>query len=151
MVKKVIPLIGFGNPYRQDDGVALIILEKIRQRQLGNVQVINGGQGSLGLLEFLLEKTAAQKVILLDAAEANLKPGAVFLAKINKLAFWPRLSFHHLSLNFILQLLGAQNLKHVVFIGIQPQSVGYGFGLSDSLKKQLPQIEKKVVKLIEGL
>lgn len=150
MVKKTSLLIGFGNPYRQDDGVGLVVLEKIKQRQLANLQVINGGLGSLALIDFLLEKVAAQKVILLDAADAGKKPGSVFLAHVQQLAAWPRLSLHHLSLNFVLQLLSEKNLKNISFIGIQPQIVGFGVGLSDYLNKQLPQIEVKVVRLIES-
>lgn len=147
--KKAV-LIGFGNIYRQDDGVALYILEKLKQRQFANLELINGSLGGVSLFDFLLTKTATQKVILLDAAEAGLEPGTVFLADLKNLNAWPRLSLHQLPLNFILSLLGEEKLAKIKFIAVQPAKVGFGLGLSKLLKERFWQIEKKVVSLVEA-
>lgn len=143
-------LIGFGNIYRQDDGIGLHILEKMRQRQIALLELINGGLGGLALFDFLLTKAAEQKVMLLDAAEAGLEPGTVFLADLKNLNAWPRLSLHHLPLNLILPLLGEEKLTKIKFIAVQPAKVGFGLGLSKVLKERLPLIEKKVISFVEA-
>ena len=94
-------IIGIGSPLRGDDGVGVVLAERLAQSPLpGHVEVIDGGLGGLALLDAF---ETVERVILLDAADFGARPGSTALLDLNDapLEDDPSLSGLHDSYNFV--------------------------------------------------
>jgi len=134
-------IIGIGNPMRQDDGIGLFLLQKIKQHpsfSSDDVCFLDGGTGGMNLLHLF---HLYDMVILLDAVDFHSSPGDVrFFSvddiKSNKVN--SSVSTHYVD---VLQIISfAQKIDecpdHVFVFGVQPADVSFGEGFT-------PLIESK--------
>jgi len=136
-------IIGVGNLLLKDEGVGIHVARELQKRVLPSwVEVIDGGVVGIGLLEFLQK---ASKVVLIDAAEMDLNPGAVIRftpeevkTKVENLRF----SVHHFDLLQIVELAKAlgQCLAQVVILGIQPKEIRWEIGLTPEVQAVVPKV-----------
>ena len=104
------------------------------------------------LLDFFQE---ASKVLLVDAADMNLKIGAVVRFTPDEVRgrsiSRPRFSSHDLDLLDVLEL--ARELKRcpmkTVIIGIQPGEVSWGIGLTPEVQASVPRAIEMIMKEID--
>ena len=111
-----------------------------------NVELLDGGTSGVDLVDEVADRT---KVIVIDAAKTDGKPGTVFrfgtadLIRDTERA----LSLHEFGL--LDTLMTAEHLgcapKEVVIFGIQPKEVSVGLELSAEVAEALPKVIELVL------
>ena len=148
-----VAVIGVGNLLLKDEGVGIHVVRELQKNCLPErVKILDGGLGGMGLLDFFQE---ASKVLLVDAADMNLKIGAVVRFTPDEVRgrsiSRPRFSSHDLDLLDVLEL--ARELKRcpmeTVIIGIQPGEVSWGIGLTPEVQASVPRAIEMILKEID--
>ena len=136
-----ILVLGLGNMLLGDDGIGLELLSGLSEaRQWGNeVEFVDGGTQGLMLLREISGRPA---VLILDAVDRAAKPGAVHVLWADDIATCavPRSTTAHEGnageLLAAATLLG-ESPGEVAVVGVQPERVATGIGLSETVKKGL--------------
>ncbi|MGQ9731504.1 MAG: hydrogenase maturation protease [Candidatus Zipacnadales bacterium] len=142
-------VIGVGSTLRGDDGVGVWVVQELARQQLPEgVEVLDGGLEGVDLV-FRFE--GAERVILIDAADMGCKPGEarVFNAEALGGGLQARFSSTHgfgirEAVEFS-RLIGVPPV--ITVVGIQPQDLSLGKGLSETLARRL----REYVELTKGL
>ncbi len=143
-------IIGIGNPLMGDDGVGIVVAERLSQVRLPDgVEVIDGGTGGITLLTLM---EGAGKVILVDAVATGQKPGTVVRFTPEEVRMEQGqgggLSLHETGLAEVLALgreLGRLPEEIVIF-GVQPESVARRLGLSPPVAGRLDDLLGRVLR-----
>jgi hydrogenase maturation protease len=142
-------VIGVGNPLRGDDGVGVRVAQELADGPLPEgVAVADGGTGGLDLL-FVLEQ--AERVVLIDAAEMGCAPGEARTFAGERVAETPGVRFastHGFGVADVLALARAVGVQSdVTVVGIEPETVAYRDGLSETVASRVPEY----VEMVRGL
>ncbi len=128
-----VNLVGIGNPIKQDDSVGLKVISELL-RVLGptptpRLTIHEPSMSPERTMSRLASK--GERVVVLDAVEANREAGAIVCARLNdtKFGFF---ATHNMPLRLVPGLGDASADAYVV--GIQPESVDVGEGLSESVR-----------------
>ncbi len=142
MIMKKIGVIGIGNPLRSDDGIGIILLEKLKEnkKDLGkNIDLLDGGTGGFNLLHDL---SKYEKVIILDAVNINRKPGETEFFNFNDIKSKnneANLTTHFNNFFRIVEL--SENLnespEELYLYAIQPNDLSYKKGLSNLINGKI--------------
>lgn len=142
----MIRIIGVGNPLMGDDGVGVALVGRLAKAALpARVEVLDGGTGGVTLLPLM---EGAEAVILVDAADMGLPPGAVVRLPGEEIHFHgaaQAFSLHQAGLEGALALgreLGI--LPPVVVFLVQGERVEPGIGLSLPVEAALGELEAGV-------
>jgi len=144
-----IVIIGVGNLLLKDEGVGVHVAQELQKRDLSSaVEVHDGAVAGIGLLDFF---PGASKVLLIDAADMNLDPGAIVRFTPEEVISekgGPRFSAHDVSLLEVLKLAKAldQYPLEVVIFGIQPKEISWGTELSPEVRASVPKVIEAVLK-----
>lgn len=145
-----ILLLGIGNVLLTDEGAGVHTVNRMKDTGLpGHVETVDGGTGGPGLAYLLGD---ASKLVIVDCLDAGAEPGSIFRISPDDILDnkESKISFHELGLAEILtmaQWLG--RLPETVIIGIQPQTIDWGFGLSPVVEQKMPDIMALVRKEFE--
>lgn len=134
-------IAGVGNPYRRDDGIGIEIIKILRQENNPNLVLLDGGTDGLSLFDQL---SLYERAIIIDAVFMGEAPGTVKLfsskearTQINSDA----LSTHGFGLTELLKLVEEFAIRtEIKIIGIEPENIDFGEGLSELVKSKVPQI-----------
>lgn len=140
-----IAVVGIGNPLMGDDGVGLVLLERLMDHLAAtcpdaDVAFVDGGTIGLSLLPVVL---GAESLLVLDAVAAPDAPaGTVVRLDGDQL---PRLlggkvSPHQVGLLDVLtaaRLLGTEPVRTTV-VGVVPEDVDLRWGLSETVSAGVP-------------
>ena len=140
----VVHLVGVGNPIRQDDGVGLEIVSKLR-RSLGPVPRAGLRIHAPTLNpERVISKVASrgERLVLFDAVEAGKKPGSIVCACLGETKFG-FFATHNIPLRLIPEV--KDNLESIYVVGIQPESVDVGEGLSEPVRRASEDLVASIV------
>lgn len=135
-------LLGLGNPLMSDDGAGQELLARLESEapKWGqNVEFLDGGTQGLALLGRFEGRKA---VVFLDAVRFGDKPGAVHSLRGEELVRMgaPGTTAHEGSAPQILaalRLLG-EVPQEVAVVGIEPERLATGIGLSAAVQASLP-------------
>jgi hydrogenase maturation protease len=145
-------IIGLGNPLRGDDGVGVRVVHALAHHALPDgVEVVDGGTQGLGIVNLM---EGRRRVILVDAAELDMKPGqfAQFtLDEAHLLGDDQHLSIHAAGPREALLLAKALDSlpDTVILFGVQPGKVGWDQALSPAVEAALPTLIEAVVSLAQ--
>lgn len=143
-----ILVMGVGNTFRLDDGIGCEIIKILRLENISNAVFIDGGTDGLSLLDQISEYS---RVIIIDAVKMQEQPGVIKVFTPDEAKIKIKndvLSTHGFGLAEVLRLVEKLNIKsNIIIIGIQPKDIGFGEGLSDELKNQIP----KILELIKNM
>jgi hydrogenase maturation protease len=149
MTKVDTLVLGVGNSMRRDDGVGAVIVELLRQDSQVGVDYLNGGVDGLALLDIIQQY---KRVIVIDAVDMQAKPGSVRIFSPQEATIKIKhdaLSTHGFGLAEVINLLVQLEIKvdlHIV--GVQPQDISFGEGLTELVKGQIEKIKLEVNKLL---
>jgi hydrogenase maturation protease len=142
---KKILIAGAGNPIRRDDGVGPYVISQIKHMSHDNkrhiIKYIDVGTDGLVLFDMMQHYTHA---LLVDAVHMNSSPGTIKVftpedAKIN--IYDDSLSTHTLGLATLIHLLEQFNIKtSLKIIGIQPEDISLGEGLTQTIQTKLNKL-----------
>ncbi|MFO0836795.1 MAG: hydrogenase maturation protease [Phycisphaerales bacterium] len=138
-----ILVLGVGNRLLTDDGVGLELLKLVEDRRSGHpsIEFIDGGTQGLALLGAL---DARSHVLILDAISPlgdSPAPGHVHDIDAGAARATKSTSAHASSVNELLavaKLLGTMP-PEVRLVGVEPEVVKTGIGLSDAVTRALPE------------
>ena len=144
-------VLGLGNPLMGDDGVGLIVLERLRNEwDLPDVDLVDGATWGLSLLPVIED---AESLLLVDAIAAHCEPGTIIELSRGRLPIYlsRKLSPHQVDLRDALALaeLRGRLPNEVVAIGVQPDVIDLGMELSAPVAAQLDALVRAVVKQLE--
>ncbi len=146
-------IIGVGNLLLKDEGVGVQVARELQKRALPpEVEVCDGGVGGVGLLDYF---QGASRLLLIDAAEMGLKPGAVVRftpREVKDSGHAVKFSTHDVGIAEVLKLAQALGLcpEEVEIIGIQPEEISWEEGLSPAVQASLPRVVEMVMKEISS-
>lgn len=131
-------VITVGNSLRTDDGVGPYIASRVGTPREGICLLDVADRPEDGIDEAVEKRPA--KTVMIDAADFGGRPGE---ARIIPPELIPdtTLSTHTFPLKIITKILEEETGSDVFFLGIQPESVSFGEGLS-------PEVEKTAVEII---
>ena len=141
-------VLGLGNVLLEDDGVGSAAVTRLLERfhAPAGVRVLDGGTLGLSLLPYFDE---ADSVVLVDAIRADGAPGNPVRLDGDDVApaVATRLSPHQVGVADLLD--GARWLdrypRRVVLLGLIPQSIDLGLGLSPAVRAALPDLVDLIV------
>ncbi|MBU1087672.1 MAG: hydrogenase 3 maturation endopeptidase HyCI [Candidatus Omnitrophica bacterium] len=129
-------IVAVGNSFRTDDGVGPYIAQGLEQ--IKGLKLINAGYNPENIIEDVI-KLAPQKILIIDAADFRGNFGQARIIPEDKIP-QTTLSTHAIPLNVISGVISQSIKTAIYFIGIQPESVCLGEGLSAEVKKTADQI-----------
>ncbi|MHA1227501.1 MAG: hydrogenase maturation protease [Candidatus Hodarchaeales archaeon] len=158
-VKKII--FGVGNKYRQDDGIGLAILERIRNNPLILAEVDRLIELNLSVfdIEAILKKyNDIELAIIIDAASSKrLDNGTILLLNLDdflddETAFTT--TTHGITIVDILKMMKEfqPNIlpRQIIIIGIIVPKIGYGQELSSIAQESIPRVENIIMDILRG-
>ncbi|MGA3175860.1 MAG: hydrogenase maturation protease [Candidatus Acidiferrum sp.] len=151
-----ILVLGLGNTLLSDDGVGPALLDYLSssaQRWEGQVEFVDGGTQGLALLGRLSGRRA---LIIVDAVKTGAPPGTIHRMTLGGLrnANPGRAGSAHEG-NAGELLAAAQLLdelpNRLFVVGVEPEKIATGHGLSAPVKRALPEASKEVHELLTQL
>jgi len=140
--KYKIAVLGIGNPLCRDDGIGIRIIQEMRDS--GNyisIELIDGGTAP-DLFSLIDENV--EKLIIVDALKGGGPPGSIYRLKIEdeNISDDIAASLHGLGVMDSLLLMKKLDihLPQVTIVGVEPQDVSHGLGLSPGLTALLPAV-----------
>jgi len=137
-----IHFVGAGNPLRRDDGIGIFIASALKSRITGvsrSKAIVHDRSRSH---ETLLSRLPTDEgLVVFDAVEAGLGPGSIICATIGD----TRYSFfatHNVPLAIIPGV--AERKDRVCVMGIEPESLGIGEGLSPRVKASAEALASEI-------
>ncbi|MEF8881659.1 MAG: hydrogenase maturation protease [Halapricum sp.] len=143
-------VIALGNPFRKDDGVGPILLDRLRGRELPDVEFVDLGDPGFRLIHALADYSS---VVIVDAVDFGAEPGTfeVFDPADTKPTQRER-SSHKTDVFELLEVSEAVEAPTTVRVfGVQPRSVDFGDDLTDEVTAVLPRATDALVDTIEDL
>lgn len=155
MSEKKVAVVGVGNVLMKDDGLGPAVIAALEKAGAAEkADLIDAGK-KFHAIVFDLEKY--ERVIIVDAVKGNGSPGTLYRFDIQDLRGQKKiesigLTIHELSVlpTLLFQEMYQDKFKDVVFIGAQPAEVTWEEGLSDTMKKTMPNLVATIMKEIEG-
>jgi len=149
MVKKEdikILVIGIGNDLLSDEGVGIHAIRELQKEPWPpNVTVYNGGVLGIDLLSLIQDH---DKLVIVDAVNAQAEPGAVFRFRpeeVDCLLRNSKTSLHQIDIIDTIKIARFMGKSpEIVIIGVQPKTITWGLSLSPELLEKLPRVLKLV-------
>jgi hydrogenase maturation protease len=140
-----IGIIGIGNPLRHDDGIGIVLLEKLREEKRilpKGVEFVDGGTGGMTLLHLLPNYDV---VLIIDAVDFAGKPGEYKVFDADDVQSKKPVVTQSTHGSDFLKILDIskqlkEEPKKIYIFGIQPQTMTMGQGLSPVLQKNVDSL-----------
>jgi hydrogenase maturation protease len=141
-------LIGLGNILLRDEGVGVHAVNAVKERFEAppELDIVDGGTGGLNLLPLL---EGRDRVLLVDAVDFGEEPG--YIGELANDAIPARFgqsqaSLHQVGLAEALALARLLDImpRELCLIGIQPQALGPGLELTDTLQEKLDMLIARI-------
>jgi hydrogenase maturation protease len=147
---KKIGIIGLGNPLRSDDGIGIILLNKIIEQKnifSKNIEYIDGGTGGLNLIHDIAKFDV---ILFIDAIDFKGKIGETVFLNQEELVSKKipiRTSTHQNDILKIIQLSKSLNElpEKIFFYGVQIKDTSIGSNLSNEIYEKFNEILSQLV------
>lgn len=135
-------ILGIGNELKCDDGVGPFIINNLKKENIekDNLILINAETVPENFTG-KIRKENPTHIILLDACLMDSNAGEIKIVDYEDFANIG-ISTHSMSLSFFVKYLKQDNDYNIIFIGIEPESMGYD-------EKPTEVVEKAALELIE--
>ena len=136
-------ILGVGNILLSDEGVGVRVVQELEKRPeiQPHFDVIDGGTCGMELLDAMANR---EHLIIVDAVLANKQPGEIVVLHDEQVPtfFSRKISPHQLGICDVLSALKLTDEfpQNLCLIGIQPESLEAGIGLTETIQKTLPNV-----------
>lgn len=147
-------IVGCGNILYGDDGFGPTVIKYMKENNIlfpGDTCLIDGGTSAPHYI-FTLPQEKWKNIIIIDIASMNKKPGTISILKLNQVKEQERyIDVHGISATKPLHNL--EDKINIRIIACQPENVSreMEIGLSDTLKKSIPQTIEKTKFVLNSL
>jgi len=150
LVKEPVLVLGIGNILMRDEGVGVHTAAELIKRPLPEyVEVLDGGTSGADLLDFIADR---RKVVIIDAADADVEPGTILKLKPDDLEETGCCTISLHEFGVAQTILAARHLncapKEAVIIAVKPYELSAGIGLSKQMQKRVPILLEAVLEEI---
>jgi hydrogenase maturation protease len=148
LADKKITVLGLGNILLRDEGVGVHAIEELRKAYdfPENVEIIDGGTMGLDLLPFIED---ADKLLIVDAVNLKKAPGTIAIIEDSDIPAFvsTKLSIHQIGLPDVIYALKLMDLTppRMTLIGIQPESLETGLGMSGAINSNFGQLLNAII------
>jgi hydrogenase maturation protease len=145
-------VIALGNPLMTDDGFGLRVLERLLDGWdvPGEVELVDGGTWGLSLLPAV---ESSRRLLLIDAIDLGVAPGEIVSLTSDEIPgmLSMKVSPHHVDMLDVLALTRLRGTRPVelLAIGVQPDRVCFGIGLTDEVEPRIDDVARLVVGQLE--
>ncbi len=141
-------VIGIGNPYRGDDAIGLLVIERLRADYRDSDQVRFLAVTADGA-EILHQLRNSQRVVIVDAVVSGARPGTIHCRDLVTEPLprdWSCFSSHAFGLRQAIELARTTDTlsERCQFVGIEVTNVGVGAELSDDIVIAMASLEQAV-------
>jgi len=130
--KQTILFVGIGNVLRSDDGAGVYISQRIVEHNHIKVLTV---EVSIENYIRKINSYNADYIILIDSVNFNKEPGYYSLVPVCELLDFTT-NTHNISLRNISEFLSC----NIQILGIQPETISFGEGLTASVRKSADEI-----------
>jgi hydrogenase 3 maturation protease len=136
MKKKLVFTVG--NQMMGDDAAGPLLAQKMQSAPVENWEALDGGSAPENCL-YLIREAAPEQVLVIDAADMDLPPGEIRRIGTDRLEDPFLMTTHTLPLSYLVQSL-REFVPKVDLVGIQPQTVAFGYPLSAEVKRAVRRL-----------
>jgi len=142
-----VAVIGLGNVLMGDDGVGVEVIRRLAEEGApSGVRLIEGGTA---IHEAIFDAEGAEKIIIVDSVHGGSEPGAIYRFTLDEIDHGSTplaISLHDFSAlpTIAMHRLAGRGAGDVVVIGVEPEKVEWGLGLSETIRSRLPKIIEAV-------
>jgi len=139
-IKGKVVFLGMGNLIRGDDGAGCVFINRLKGLLKGtfpDTHFFDAGQVPENYVE-VIARIKPDRIFIVDSVDFGARAGETRL--FEKAEPYYNFFTHTLSLDFILDYLRGKTGAEIFIIGIQPEKIKWGAGLS-------PRVEKAVKEL----
>jgi hydrogenase maturation protease len=146
-------VIGLGSPLMGDDGLGLLALEALSRRCAFEPEprFVDGGTWGMNLLPII---ESAERLLFVDAIRAGGTPGELVVIERDALprGLGIKLSPHQIDLQDVLALAELRGCltRDAVAIGLEPERVELGVGVSPAVARGLDALIEQIVLRLAG-
>lgn len=144
--RKVV--LGLGNILNRDEGLGIQALRLLEARsgEFPEFEFLDGGVLGLNLLMIVEE---CSHLLVLDSIDAKKPAGMVIELAKEQIPLFAGIKMSQHQVTFQ-EVLGLANIRgnlpeYLYLIGIQPEDLSVGLGLSPSIENALPQVIEKTI------
>ncbi len=151
----MLTIIGCGNLNRSDDGVGVIIAQRLQKYLAENpypdVQVYDCGTAGM---EVMFQARGSKKLVIMDASSTNSEPGAVFKVPGEELEALPEPSYNLHDFRWDHALAAGRKIFHndfpqeVIVYLIEAKNLDLGLELSPIIKHSADLVFEEVAAII---
>ncbi len=135
-------LLCIGNSMMGDDGAGPLLAEMCQAAPKGDWVVIDGGTAPENDVVAIRE-LRPERLLLVDATDMGLNPGEIRLIDPDDIAEMFMMTTHNMPLNYLVDQLKA-DVGEVVFLGIQPDIVGFYYPMTDAVKAAVETVYQRL-------
>ncbi|HTY91633.1 MAG TPA: hydrogenase maturation protease [Methanocella sp.] len=132
--EKVV-FVGVGNRMRGDDAIGPVLIDMLS----GEVPHAIDADGAPENVTAAIRRLKPLAIVFLDAASLGEAPGSARVVEAGELEKLEA-SVHNFSLDVVMEYLKASTGADVFLVGVQPERVGEGEGISPALERPLKEI-----------
>lgn len=149
ILKGKVIIIGVGNVLKQDDGFGPAFaarLQGLLHEEATGIMCIDAGSAPENYIG-KIAKENPDTVLIVDAADLGKEPGEYEIVKkedIVKSGF----STHDLSPAAFMEFLARETGADIYLLGVQPEKVDFGEGLTARLTKRFDELAALVIRAI---
>ncbi|MEA9391294.1 HyaD/HybD family hydrogenase maturation endopeptidase [Acerihabitans sp. TG2] len=146
-----ILVLGIGNLLLSDEGVGVRVVEGLERGYClpSGVDTLDGGTSGMELMETMAKR---EHLIVVDAVRTGAAPGSVVLLHDNQVPalFTQKISPHQLGLCDVLMALRLTDEfpNRLTLVGIEPESLAPGIGLSPTVNRAVATALEQVLTLL---
>ncbi len=129
-------LLCVGNSMMGDDGAGPLLAEMCAANPAGQWVVIDGGSAPENDIVAIRE-LRPERLLIVDATDMGLNPGDIRIIDPDDIAEMFMMTTHNMPLNYLVDQL-KEDVGEVIFLGIQPDIVGFYYPMTQPVKRPLP-------------
>jgi len=145
-----ILIAGLGNILMKDDGIGVYLCRRLQEKRIKNIEIQEIGVEDWRLLSIA---SGYRDIVIVDAVEMGLLPGECAVWEDVDFTDYPEHSLH--NGRFISEFCFIRRLKQsrgsIFLFGIQPEAIGWGIGLGQTLDRNFDLITERLIRFIDVL
>lgn len=135
-------LLCVGNSMMGDDGAGPLLAEMCQANPAGDWVVIDGGSAPENDIVAIRE-LKPRRLLVVDATDMGLNPGEVRIIDPDDIAEMFMMTTHNMPLNYLIDQL-KEDVGEVVFVGIQPDIVGFYYPMTEPVKQAVATVYQRL-------